>query len=252
MTDLKHGTVCERSALYLVINAIPCSLHLENRVGLKLFTRLLRIGLDRARLGDLPGCDSRSEGGRLKQFIAQVEDAICNKIVGSPDRPISWKCPFDLEQGTIGTITMDNMRTRKVIANFDVMIELCVPDDDQPDWMEAICLYQSSILSIRKHADLTDAEIHEFQWSVDQFAQVWVKINNGKEGITNYIHLMIAGHLSDYLFKWRNLSVHSQQGWEALNLAVKKFFFRRTNCGGGRGSRNSLLPVARWLARRLV
>jgi hypothetical protein len=83
--DLKHGMVSERSALFLISNAIPCTLHLDNRVGLKLFTWLLPIGLDLARLGDLPGCDARSEGGRLKQFIAQVEDAISNKIIGLPD-----------------------------------------------------------------------------------------------------------------------------------------------------------------------
>ncbi len=57
LTDLKHDTVNEKSALYLIINAIPpCTLNLENRVGLKLFTRLLfTISLDRDRLGDFPG-----------------------------------------------------------------------------------------------------------------------------------------------------------------------------------------------------
>jgi hypothetical protein len=39
--DIAHGTISQRSALYLIINTIPCILHLENRVGLKLFTRLL-------------------------------------------------------------------------------------------------------------------------------------------------------------------------------------------------------------------
>jgi hypothetical protein len=144
LTDLKHGTLSElseRSALYLIIKTLPCIRHLENRVGLKLFTRLVRIGLDRARLGDLSSCDASSEGGRLKQFIAQVDDAISNKIVGTPDRPIGWKCPFDPEQGTIGLITMDNMRTQKAIANFDVLIDFCVPEDDHPDWTEALSLY---------------------------------------------------------------------------------------------------------------
>jgi hypothetical protein len=39
--DIAHGTISQRSALYLIINAIPCILHLENCVGLKIFTRLL-------------------------------------------------------------------------------------------------------------------------------------------------------------------------------------------------------------------
>jgi hypothetical protein len=82
--------------------------------------------------------------------------------------------------------------------------------------------------------------------------QRWVEIDKGKEGVTNYMHWLGAEHIADYLFYWRDLYVHSQQGWENLNHVVKKFDFRRTNQGGGRGDGNRLRPVARWLARRLV
>jgi hypothetical protein len=122
LTELKHGTLSEQSALsLLVINIIPCTLLLlENWVELKLFTWLLHLGLDYAKLGDLPGydissegCNTNSEGGRLKQFIARVvEDAINNKIIDLPDRPISCKCLFNPEQGTIGLVTMDNMHVK--------------------------------------------------------------------------------------------------------------------------------------------
>jgi hypothetical protein len=44
--NIEWGTISQRTAFYLVINAIPCILHLENRVGLKILTRLLRLGLD--------------------------------------------------------------------------------------------------------------------------------------------------------------------------------------------------------------
>jgi hypothetical protein len=39
--ELEHGTVSEKTAMYLSIDALPCILHLENRVGFKLLTRLL-------------------------------------------------------------------------------------------------------------------------------------------------------------------------------------------------------------------
>jgi hypothetical protein len=39
--ELTHGSVSMATAMYLVINALPCILHLENRVGLKIMTRLL-------------------------------------------------------------------------------------------------------------------------------------------------------------------------------------------------------------------
>jgi hypothetical protein len=39
--ELAHGTISEKTAMYLVINVLPCILHLENHVGLKSLTRLL-------------------------------------------------------------------------------------------------------------------------------------------------------------------------------------------------------------------
>lgn len=79
---------------------------------------------------------------------------------------------------------------------------------------------------------------------------------HGKAGVTNYIHMLSSGHISDYLRHWRNLYRHSQQGWESLNSMVKVFFFRRTQRGGkgsgGNGKKSKLLPLARWLSRRTV
>jgi hypothetical protein len=84
LTELKHGTLSQQSALSLVINTISCTVCLENWVAVKLFIWLLHLGLDYAKLaGDLPGCDTNSsEGGRLKQLLAQVEDVIKNKMLG--------------------------------------------------------------------------------------------------------------------------------------------------------------------------
>jgi hypothetical protein len=45
------------------------------------------------------------------------------------------------------------------------------------------------------------------------------------------------------LFHWRNLYIHTQQEWEALNFTVKKYWFRCTNRGGGRGSKIGSFPL---------
>jgi len=62
--------------------------------------------------------------------------------------------------------------------------------------------------------------------------------------------------MSDYLLTSHNLYRHSQQGWENLNHLLKTLFFRHTARGGagnaGLGSKNRLLPIAKWLQRRLV
>jgi hypothetical protein len=72
LEELRHGTINQAMVLYLVINALPCILHLENRVGLKIPSQLLRIRMDHAKAnsGDV---DVASETVRLQTFVTQVQ-----------------------------------------------------------------------------------------------------------------------------------------------------------------------------------
>ena len=84
----------------------------------------------------------------------------------------------------------------------------------------------------------------------------------GREGMTNYIHLLGAGHIIYYLFKYRNLYRYSNQSWERLNKRVKRFYLQRTQRGGhgkhaGKDATNSLIckhtkSIARWLKRVIM
>ena len=172
----------------------------------------------------------------------------------SKDTPIAWKIPYDRETKTITTISMDNVRTRKIIDGMgQILIPLCITDSEERSiWLSCIQDYVDGKKILLKHENLTNEEIITFQWFMDKFANQWATINKGNEGFTNYIHLLASGHIYDYLMEWRSLYRYSQQGWEALNNAVKKFFFRRTNRGGGIGNNNRLTAVARWLSRRFV
>jgi hypothetical protein len=249
--ELAHGRVSMATAMYLVINALPCILHLENRVGLKIMTRLLRIGMSNAKEGLLEGLGS-CDTDRIANYLAKVESICCNEIWGSELTPVSWKCPYDAKEKTVGTLCLDNGRTREVVQAIEVLVEFCIPAAERDNWTTTVQYYEDAMAILLKHEDLTNEEIESFQWNIDRFAQEWMTINMGDEGVTNYIHDLQGGHISDYLKYWRNLYVHSQQGWEAMNFVVKKYWFRATNRGGGRGSRNRLLPVARWLQRRMV
>jgi hypothetical protein len=92
-------------------------------------------------------------------------------------------------------------------------------------WKRTIGYYEASLKILLKREDLTLDEVYSFRWEIDQFAQDWVKLNKGNEGATKYIHDLQSGHIANYLICWPNLYVHSQQGWEALNFAVKKYWF---------------------------
>jgi len=94
------------------------------------------------------------------------------------------------------------------------------------------------------------------QYEIDLFFDYWVRLH-GEDGITNYIHMLGAGHVSRFLYRWRNLYKYSQQGWENLNKLIKTFYFRRTQRGGstgygGTGKADKLTPLAKWAQRRLI
>jgi hypothetical protein len=112
--------------------------------------------------------------------------------------------------------------------------------------------YRVAVVIARQKEDFQDEDIIQFQKSVDEWFSDYVFLT-GKNGMTNYIHLLCTGHLAEYMYKWRNLYEHSQQGWEAFNSLLKSFFFRRTQRGGGRGvTKTKLQPIGKWLQRRML
>ena len=64
---------------------------------------------------------------------------------------------------------------------------------------------------VRRKEDFTDQDILDFQNHIDQWFQLWVKLH-GKDGVTNYVHILASGHVSEYLNYWKSLHAHSQQG----------------------------------------
>jgi hypothetical protein len=81
LEELRHGTINQAMLLYLVINVLPCILHLENHVGLKIISRLLRIRMDhvKANSGDV---GVASETVRIQTFLAQMEGEMNSAIIG--------------------------------------------------------------------------------------------------------------------------------------------------------------------------
>ena len=247
--DLKHGDR-EEGALFCLIQAIPCILHLENRVGIKLFTMILIEGLSNARKG-LIYTDLRAEGLRLEHFFERVELLVNSKILGDDDNVSEWICPRSENRKEVGAITMDNVRCRRVVENFELLVDECCFVGDESNrkdlWLSCMPWYRSGICKLRSKEDFTPEDVASFQNDIDEFFQRWVELW-GLEGCTNYIHLLSSGHISTYLFKWRNLYRHSQQGWEALNSLLKTFYFRRTAHGGaatgqGKGKKSNFYQL---------
>jgi hypothetical protein len=252
--EIAHGEVKE-GAYFLLMNTLPCVLHMENRNGIKLLTMVFIEGLSNAKK-KLLYVNVSAEGTRVSRFVADIERIVNTTILGSKDDPCQWTCPFDIKKKELGPITMDNVRTRRVVNELHTLVAFCVTDQDRASlWLTALNNYRRSMELLRKRDDFTNVDIADYQSHADKFFQAWVRLWQ-KEGITNYIHMIGSGHIADYLYKWKNLYRYSQQGWEAMNSLVKTFFFRRTSHGGGvkgdDSKKSRLIPIARWLQRRLI
>lgn len=251
--EIAHGEVKE-GAYFLLMSTLPCVLHMENRNGIKILSMLLVEGLSNAKK-QLLYTDVNAEGARVTQFITNVELLVNQSMLGTPNDPCQWMCPFDFNKKEMGPITMDNVRTRRVIDALDILVDECVMDVERKRlWMIALDNYRISMVLLRKKDDFTNVMVATYQCHADKFYQAWIHLWQ-KEGITNYLHMIGSGHVAEYLFKWKNLYRFSQQGWEAMNSLIKTYFFRRTSHGGGvRGAsqKSRLIPIARWLQRRMI
>jgi hypothetical protein len=238
-------------ALFLLMSTIPCILHMEMRVGLKILSVLIMEGLSEAKAGRLYS-ELRSENGRVEAYIKEVEHIVNSQMLGNTTDKSIWKCPYDTKDKKLGTISLENGKVRQILDKFGLLIDASVPNlDRMHKWKRCLPAYTDAIVIVRQKADFLDADIEKFQQMIDKWFQDWVHLN-GRGGMTNYIHMLCCGHIAEYMYEHRNLYRHSQQGWEAFNALLKTFFFRRTQRGGGRGRRTKLQPIARWLQRRML
>lgn len=238
-------------AMMLLDHAIPCILHMENRIGEKMLSLLLNEVM--VKMFQL------SEEQRLLA-LERVEHFINHNITGDEHTPGQWSIPLDKDKKKIESITMSNTLTRIFVNEMDCLVNYILDKPDEVErknnWIDCLHQYQMVMQIACQRNEFTDDDIERFQQQCDIFFGKWVDLH-GTKGITNYIHMIGSGHLSYYLKKYRNLYRYSQQGWEALNKKIKEVFFNNTQKGGyvkiRRGEQhlqqNYIKPIARFLLR---
>jgi hypothetical protein len=99
---------------------------------------------------------------------------------------------------------------------------------------------------LRTKKKFTADQIDLFQNKADDFFPNWLSLV-GYDGITNYIHMLGAGHIRYFICKWGSLYILQNQGWEQYNARVAAFWHHRTTKGGSKNDWSKILPIARWL-----
>lgn len=241
-------------AMIMVRQAVPCILHLENRCGEKIIKMLLMDSIQLTTKLDKEEVE----------LINRVEHIVNTRILGQPHRPSNWKVPVsknDKSKRVVNDITMPNQHVRKFMKELHRLTEVLFDLDDEEQmarkeaWDNCRNLWMDVMELARKREDFTDLEIYNLQEKGDKFMEAWLDLLPGDMGMTNYFHIIAAGHLTYYLKEWRNLYRYSQQGWEGMNSVVKSFLHKRSQKGGHGGKldqKNSKCePIARWSLRRM-
>jgi len=191
------------------------------------------------------------DGHHFDAFFASINHIANTIILGTADNPSQWECPCDRTCHELGIICLDNMKTHKFVNGINSFLDFCIVDEqDRLKWKHCISKYKNAMLLMCQKCDLTNNDIKRFQQHVDTFYVSWIDLLL-HEGITNYIHMIGAGHIGEYLLHHHNLYKHSKQGWAVFNSLLKTFFFHCTGRGGagnkGTGAKSKILPIARWL-----
>ena len=223
-----------------------CGFHLENRTGECELRCLLSEGFQRRN--GTPENDS---------YITAVEILVNKELVRNVDAYGQWRFPTE-DRKTVSNFTLSNPTCRKFIDNvIEYLLPVCLDkhtEEEKDQWKHHWVLYQEVISKIRQHKIFTDSEIFEFQQTADSWYNHGINLC-GEDFITNYTHVIGAGHAAWQLFTYRSFYKYCNQGSEAYNSWYKSHYLKSTNRGGHNnnkdGFRSHLEPVIRCAQREL-
>ena len=254
----------------LAEEAVPCILRMEMRISEKLYWSLLSMGLDRYQDG---------ESKVRKLLIEKVTECMKTMVLGNEDNGTEYQWKFPLKDGgkKVEPKSMTGVHSRRCVMGIKTLAAIIFDpkmDEKSKDtrsteqtrqknalllekWEQLMDTYLPMMSLIRKHEDFSDSEIDQLHVLTSSFMSQWVDLFQG-QSITNYIHMIGAGHLTYFLTKYRNLYKYSQQGWEAYNQKLKYFYFHNTNhggCGGnkpGAVSGDHVMPLMKMVQRSVM
>jgi hypothetical protein len=172
-----------------------------------------------------------------------------------PAHFVKWRMPFHaLCMAAIVSFTA--WRVRKIMEKLSDLAPIILSQQTNErvvKWREMLNKYNNMMKVAFQHDDFNDDDVELFPDMIDEWFYHYVELV-GLPGITNYVHLLGAGHLYFYLKKWGSLYRYQQQGWEMKNGIIASFYNRRTRKGGAGGRfgpshTSRIVPVLQWFQR---
>ncbi|KAL7565461.1 hypothetical protein ACA910_020843 [Epithemia clementina (nom. ined.)] len=120
------------------------------------------------------------------EFIDKIEQLVNTQVFGDEMHEAQWQMPLMDDKKQIGTISMSNVRTQKIIGFMESLVNVCITNQERKDlWLECICNdYRDMLSLLTLHRNLSPSEINSFQTKADGVFDKWVCLH-GVAGITN-------------------------------------------------------------------
>jgi hypothetical protein len=210
-----------------------CILHFHQRTIEKIVSTLLKAGLSE--------CNGPKE---IETFLAKINAVVNRDIFGRQNRheedTTGWSVPMMPDGKSLGDITMDDSTCKMFDRGMDYLIEACIGNHTfgpryAADWRECMDGYREVRALLNSRTEFEFDDVCAFVIVSDAFMERYIALT-GRDGMTNYFHMLHAGHIAYYLLKFKNLYRLSQQGWENINSVMKRSFHRGTQRGGGKKS----------------
>jgi hypothetical protein len=246
----RHETARNLAVALAVEKLIPCILHMKMRLGEKLLEVIVNMGLERYE-------DGITDAQQRKKFVADLQSIMNTHVFGNPTtgRVAQWSFTYAPGNRRMAKYKMSGVLAGKVIKALSVIVKTVFAEHlDQESKNESDAQhirYQNSTLEnkwiqlcdnlipmwecIERKENFSEKNIACLHTYTPTFMNQWVDLCEGKH-MTNYIHVLGAGHLTYFAKHYGNLYRLSQQGWEPLNKLIKHFYYNNTNHGGSYGN----------------
>jgi len=170
-----------------------------------------------------------SEGN---QFMDILEE---NRIEEEEADEPSYGFRLKMEEKKLADYKISYVRNNRVLEVMDEIIDACDLEETQALMFKNLFKLWSSIkkqLLNEKQFEPTDIE--NLESDIHDFKILYLD-NFGTNYVTNYIHILISGHVIEMIERYGNLAIFSGIGFENLVGRVRSFYFKRTNRGGNKG-----------------
>ena len=224
----------------------PCTLHAKMRMTERIIKMLLLAGMRIA----MPT-------RKMSDFCEKVELVVNSQVLmrSNATKQGQWNVPLDKnDSNKLGDVKLSGQRSNLFIAGFDVLIDVCCEgygEEFVQEWKDCCTKFVEVMRLMDSRIVFRPEDIDQFQLVADEFCDIYCGLT-GRDGMTNYFHILRAGHFSYFLEKYGNLYLLSQQGWENVNSRWKRTFHNNTQKGGGLGGSSKLAPVMYTMARSML